>query len=101
MKIYGKMKYHEISKPNRIVYSIYFCDENENVIRHPMEPTWPESLLTTITLEPEGADKTRVTLVWEVEGKATDVERRTFHEAKADITEGWTGSFDKLEKLLK
>jgi uncharacterized protein YndB with AHSA1/START domain len=100
MKMYGKATYQEIKKPNRIVYTQYFCDEKENITRHPMAPTWPEAMLTTVALEPEGPNKTRVSITWEVAGKATDVERETFNKAKAGMTQGWGGSFEKLEDYL-
>jgi uncharacterized protein YndB with AHSA1/START domain len=100
MKMYGKAMYKEIVKPNRIVYSQVFCDENENITRHPMAPTWPEVMHTTISLEAEGADKTRVTIKWEIEDNATAVERETFHKGKGGMTLGWGGSFEKLEAYL-
>lgn len=100
MKMYGKTMYKEITKPNRIVYTQVFCDENENITRHPMAPTWPETMLTTITLAAEGDDKTRVNITWEVAGNATDAERDTFNKAKSGMTQGWSGSFDKLENYL-
>ena len=98
--MYGKASYREVIKPNRIVYTQVFCDENENISRHPMAPTWPETMLTTILLESEGSDKTRVCITWEVEGKATNVERQTFANAKAGMNQGWSGSFEKLELYL-
>jgi uncharacterized protein YndB with AHSA1/START domain len=74
LKMYGKASYKEIIKPNRIVYTQIFCDENENITRHPAAPTWPETMLTTILLEPEGPDKTRINIKWEVVGKVTAIE---------------------------
>lgn len=101
MKMYGKTNYKEITKPNRIVYTQVFCDENGNITRHPMSPTWPETMLTTVTLTEEGPERTRVTINWEVYGEATALERETFNKAKGGMTQGWTGSFDKLEEYLK
>ncbi len=101
MKMYGKANYKEITKPNRLVYTQVFCDENQKITRHPMAPTWPEAMLTTVTLTEEGPNRTRVTVNWEVYGEATAVERETFNKAKGGMTQGWTGSFDKLEEHLK
>jgi uncharacterized protein YndB with AHSA1/START domain len=98
--MYGKAIYQEVSKPHRIVYTQYFCDENEKITRHPFAPTWPEAMRTEITLESESADKTRVTIQWEVAGDASAIERETFAKAKGGMTQGWTGSFDKLEDYL-
>lgn len=99
-KMYGKAKYHEIVKPNKIIYTQYFCDENENITRHPLAPTWPEAMQTTVLLEAEGNDKTRVCITWEVAGNATAIERDTFNKAKGGMTQGWGGSFEKLEAYL-
>lgn len=100
-KIYGKANYLEIIKPNRLVYSQFFCDENEKTTRHPMAPTWPEVMKTTILFAAEASDKTRVTIQWKVMGEATQEERETFHKAKAGMSQGWGGSFDKLEEYIE
>jgi uncharacterized protein YndB with AHSA1/START domain len=100
MKMYGKAKYLEIARPNRIQYTQQFCDENENITRHPMAPTWPETMLTTVTLSEEGPSQTRVTVTWEAYGKTSPEEMETFIKQKAGMTMGWTGSFDKLEEYL-
>ena len=100
-ELYGRAQYRQIRRPDLLVYTQCFCDKNEKVIRHPMAPTWPESMLTTIQLTSEGPNQTRVTITWEVHGEATDVERKTFHDAKSGMTQGWTGSLDKLEEALK
>lgn len=98
--MYGKAQYLEIVKPNKIVYTQQFSDEKGNTTRHPMAPNWPESMLTTVLLTPEGPDQTRVTVTWEVTGKATPDEMDMFIKSKAGMTGGWTGSFDKLEEYL-
>ncbi|MEZ0392137.1 MAG: SRPBCC family protein [Pseudobdellovibrionaceae bacterium] len=100
IKMYGRAKYLELQKPNRLVYTQQFCDEKENITRHPMAPTWPETMLTTVALTQEGNDKTRVTITWEVYGDATPEEIETFVKSRAGMTQGWTGSFDKLEDYL-
>lgn len=99
-KIYGRTEYLEVTKPNRIVYTQQFCDENEKVSRHPMAPTWPETMLTVITFTDEGPEKTRVTIVWEVHGNATREEIDAFIKERGGMTQGWTGTFDRLEEYL-
>jgi uncharacterized protein YndB with AHSA1/START domain len=97
MKMYGRAEYLKIEKPDRIVYTQQFCDANGNVSRHPMSPTWPETMLTTVTLTEEGLGRTRVTVSWEPHGPTTREELETFIKSRPGMTQGWTGSFDKLE----
>ncbi len=100
MIMYGKVNYLEMTKPKRIVYTQIFCDEHEKISRHPLAPTWPETMLTTVNLIEEGPDQTRIHLTWEVYGDATAAERETFHQAKSGMAQGWGGSFDKLDHYL-
>ncbi len=97
--LYGRTKYLEITRPYRLVYTQQFCDEHENIARHPLSPTWPETLLTTVMLAEEGPDQTRVTVEWEPYDASRE-ERDTFRKAKPGMTQGWTGSFDKLDDVL-
>ena len=99
-KMYGRAKYLEIRKPDRIVYTQQFVDEKENISRHPGAPTWPETMLTTVILTPEGADQTRVTVTWEAYGPTKPEELQAFLNERGGMTKGWTGSFDKLEDYL-
>ncbi len=100
MTMFGKAKYLEMTKPNRLVYTQVFVDKDEKISRHPMAPTWPETMKTTVTFHKEDSSQTRVTLQWEVFGNATPVEHETFSGAKSGMTQGWTGSFDKLEDYI-
>lgn len=99
-KMYGRIDYQHVRKPDLLVYTQIFCDEKENIARHPMAPTWPETMLTVVTLTEEGPDQTRVTVTCEPYGAATPEEIATFLQARGGMTQGWTGSFDKLDELL-
>jgi uncharacterized protein YndB with AHSA1/START domain len=99
--MYSRAQYLELNRPTRVVYTQQFVDENENISRHPLSPTWPETMLTTVTLTEEDPDKTRVTITWEPYGNVTSEEIDTFKKARGGMTQGWTGSFDKLEEYLK
>jgi uncharacterized protein YndB with AHSA1/START domain len=100
LKMYGRAEYLKIEKPDLIVYTQQFCDENEKVSRHPMAPSWPETMLTIVQFAAEGLDQTRVTVTWEPYGTSTREELETFIKFKAGMTQGWTGSFDKLDALV-
>lgn len=100
LDMYGRAEYLEVSAPNRLVYTQQFCDKNENVSRHPLAPTWPETMLTVVTFTAEDERHTRVTVEWETYGKVTAAELETFIKGRDGMTMGWTGSFDKLDDLL-
>jgi uncharacterized protein YndB with AHSA1/START domain len=88
-----------MERPGRIVYAQQFCDENEKIIRAPFFKVWPETMLTTVELAAEAPDRTRVTVRWEPQ-HATDAEIAEFVRQRGGMTQGWTGSFDKLEAAL-
>lgn len=99
--MFGKVNYRTIQPHDLLIYTQNFCDENGNLTKPPFAPTWPDSMLTTVRFYEEGPDETRIALTWQVDGPATDVERKTFNDAKAGMTGGWTGSFDKLDVLAE
>ncbi len=101
VKMYGRIEYLKIEKPNRLVYTNQFCDEKENLGRHPGLPVFPETMLTTVQFSSEGPEQTRVTITWEPQGRATAEEIKVFVDMRGSMTQGWTGSFDKLEELLE
>ena len=98
--MYGRAEYIRINRPDTIIYTQQFCDKDENISRHPMAPTWPATMLTTIKLTAEGPDRTRVTVMWEPHGAVTPEELETFINGRSGMTQGWTGSFDKLEEYI-
>ncbi len=100
MAFFGRFEYKELRKPNRISYTQQFCDDQGAVSRHPLAPTWPETMLTTVEFTPEGPETTRVTVVSEPYGPATVDEIAAFLDARSGMTQGWTGSFDKLDEVL-
>ncbi len=100
LKMYAKAEYLKMNGVDELVYTQQFCDENEKMSRHPLAPTWPATMLTTIKFTAEGPDQTRVTVCWEPYGNTTAEELETFIKAKGGMTQGWTGSFDKLEEVL-
>ncbi len=98
--MYGRAFYLEMKRPDRLVYTQQFCDEHENISRHPMAPTWPETMQTTVEFTTEGENRTRVTVTWEAVGDVKEEELQAFIKERRGMTMGWTGSFDKLEAFL-
>ena len=99
-KMHGEVNQLGLTQPNGPVYTQIFCDEKEKVSRHPMAQTWPETMLTTIQFYKEDENQTRVSVTWAPYGKTTKEEVETFIAARGGMTQGWTGSFDKLEEYL-
>jgi uncharacterized protein YndB with AHSA1/START domain len=97
--MYGLVKYLALDRPHQVIYTQQFCDEHERVIRPPFFAHWPLTMLTTVTLASEGADCTRVTVRWEPR-EATAADVAEFIKQRGGMTQGWTGSFDKLETAL-
>jgi uncharacterized protein YndB with AHSA1/START domain len=100
LTMFARAQYEELRRPDRIVYTQQFCDEHENISRHPLAPVWPETMRTTVELAAEGPACTRVTVTWTIVGDVTAEEMAMFVSARAGMTQGWTGSFDKLEATL-
>jgi len=97
-QMWGKMVYREVDAPSRLVFINCFSDEAGGVTRHPMAPTWPLEMLTTITLA-ERAGRTTVTVEW-IPQNASATERKTFDESHESMRNGWTGTFDQLAGYL-
>ena len=96
--MWGKFVYREIVKPERLVFVNSFSDEKGNITRHPMSPTWPLEMLSTITFT-EQAGVTTVTVRW-VPVKATEEEHQTFEAGFESMQKGWTGTMDQLAEYL-
>ena len=100
LTMYGQAFYEKLDRPSRLIYTQQFTDEQGNVSRHPLAPTWPETMRTVVDFAAEGPDATRVTVTWEVVGNYTPEELGTFIQGRTGRTMGWTGSFDKLDEYL-
>lgn len=98
--MYGRIEYKDIQRPDRLVYDQEFCDEQGRISRHPLAPTWPETMRTTVEFHAEDTDQTRVTVIWEPQGNVTSAELQAFIQERTGMTQGWTSSFDKLEERL-
>lgn len=98
MDMWGKMYFREIVEPERMVWVNTFSDEKGGITRHPLAPTWPAELLTTVTFTESGG-KTTVTVEW-IPINATDEELKTFDDGRASMSQGWSETFDSLTEYL-
>jgi uncharacterized protein YndB with AHSA1/START domain len=97
--MWAKFVYREILAPKRLVWVHSFSDEAGGLTRHPMSPTWPLEMLTTVTFEEAPGGKTKVTLRWSPLN-ATAQEQATFDAAHDGMRGGWGGTFDRLDAFL-
>jgi uncharacterized protein YndB with AHSA1/START domain len=67
--------------------------------RHPLSPTWPLKLLTTVTFADAPGGKTSLTLRWSPLDASAD-ERKTFDAAHNGMQGGWGGTFERLDAYL-
>ncbi len=97
-EMWGRAVYREIVPPEKIVWVNSFSDAAGGITTHPMSPTWPKEMLTTVTFAERGAS-TLVTVHW-VPLDATAAERNTFNPARTGMAGGWGGTFDQLTAYL-
>lgn len=96
--MWGMWRFREITPPDRLVFVVSFTDPDGRIIHHPMNPTWPLELLTTVTFEARG-HRTYVTVRWEAIN-ATPEEIKTFDENHPSMQGGWSGTFERFESYL-
>lgn len=97
--VYREVKAPEKQAPGKLVWEHSFSDEAGNITRHPMSPTWPLQMLTTVLFIAEG-NKTNIDLTWNLL-EASEIEKATFIAGLPGMNMGWTGTFDQLEQFLK
>ena len=97
-KMWGKFVYREITPPERLVFVNSFSDEAGGITVHPMSPTWPKEVLSTIVFSESGG-KTTMTLTG-TPVNATDEERKTFSDNRENMNKGFGGTFDQLAAYL-
>jgi uncharacterized protein YndB with AHSA1/START domain len=98
-EMWGRFVYREIVKPERLVWINSFSDKDGGLAVHPMSPTWPREMLTTVSFKDLGG-KTKLTVNWSLFDSATDLERNTFDEGRPSMTQGWTGTMDQFAAYL-
>jgi uncharacterized protein YndB with AHSA1/START domain len=97
--MWGKFVCREIVVPEHLVFINSFSDEAGNITRHPLSPTWPLELLSTITFD-EQAGGAKLTIRWAPLPSATAEERQTFNNGHTGMQQGWGGTLDQLASYL-
>ena len=97
--MWGLFKYREIVPQQKLVFINSFSDEKGGVTRHPGSATWPLTMRSTFTFEDAPGGKTKFTVRWQTLD-ATAEEQKTFDAMHDSMTQGWTGTMDKLAAYL-
>jgi uncharacterized protein YndB with AHSA1/START domain len=97
--VWAKFVYREIVAPQRLVWEHSFSDQAGGLTRHPLSPTWPLKLLTTVTFEETPDRRTKLTLRW-APLDTSEQEQKTFDLAHDSMRGGWAGTFDQLAAYL-
>jgi uncharacterized protein YndB with AHSA1/START domain len=100
MEMWGKQRFIEIVPQEKIVFIQQFSDPDGGMGRHPMDPNWPEEMYATTAFEVLGPDRTRVTVTWAPHNSDATGEA-AFDKARAGMTGGFSGTFDKLAVYLQ
>ena len=96
--MWGKFSYREIVQPTRLVWVNSFSDETGALVRPPFDDEWPKEILNTVTFA-DHAGKTTVT-IQSVPINASEEERKTFDANRESMTQGWSGTLEKLNPVL-
>ena len=99
-EMWGKFAYREIKAPEKLVFINSFSDAKGGVTRHPWSPNWPLQMLSTVSFEEQAGGKTKVTVQWIPADDSSDIERQTFDEGRASMTQGWGGTMDQFAGYL-
>lgn len=96
--LYGRFIYKEIIRPEKLVFIVSFSDKEEGIARHPLAPTWPAEMLSTIIFTEQNG-KTILEMS-AIPINASEEEIKTFVEGFPSMNEGWGGTFSKLMNYL-
>ncbi|MDX9974606.1 MAG: SRPBCC domain-containing protein [FCB group bacterium] len=96
--LWGKFIFQEVVAPERLTFLNCFSNRTGAPVRHPLSPTWPLEVLTTLTfVEQEG--KTTLTLR-SVPHAATEPECQTFRDGHDSMRAGLAAALEKLARYL-
>lgn len=96
--MYQRMEFTEVEPPARLVILMSNSTAEWEPTDSPMNPTWPRTLLTTVTFA-EAGDQTEMVLTWEPHG-ASDEQVEAFRAALGDLDKGWGKGMEVVAEIL-
>lgn len=97
--LWGRFRFLEIVKLERLVWVNSFSDPEGGVTTHPMSPDWPRELHSTATFEAQGK-KTLLTIRWQPLEGTPPKPVQTFDQGRPSMTQGWSGTMEQLTNYL-
>ena len=98
-KYYGRWMIIDVQPKSKLEFIVAFSDAKLGLTRHPMAPTWPLEMHSTIVFRAVG-EKTEVEVQWKPHN-STETEIKTFEAGAESMKGGWGGTFDNLVEYLK
>lgn len=98
LEMWGKWVFREVTPTDFLEFVQSFSDAAGGLDRHPMAADWPLETLSTVAFSEEDGKTTVILSAQPV--NASENERQTFAGAFGSMTQGWGGTFDKLETYL-
>ena len=98
-QMWGLQQYVEITPKSRIVLLQSFSNAAGEIAAHPMAPSWPRKMKATMEFQATGEKTSRITITW-FPWEADQAAHDTFDMARAGMTQGFEGTFQKLEAYL-
>lgn len=95
---YQRTEFIEVDEPERLACLMSTSNLDWNIVRNPMMPDWPRTLLTIVTFN-ERAGETVMRLEWTPHG-ASPAEIQCFAKAMGGMNKGWESGMRLLAKLL-
>ena len=96
--MWGIFNYHNIVKPDLLEFVSSFSDEGGNICKAPFPMEFPLEIFNQITLE-ENNGITTLTLSGHPIN-ATSEQEATYYSMTANMSQGFTGTFNQLEAYI-
>jgi len=99
MVMWGKFRYIEMTKPERIVFINSFSDEAGNVTPNAFLPDFPLEIMNILTLTEQDGKTTLILKGGPI--NATEKEMNTFQGMLGGLQQGFAGTFEQLDNYLE
>lgn len=98
-RYWGRWIIAEVNPRTSLVFIVSFSDEKMEITRHPMSPSWPREILSTILFRDLGS-RTEVEVNWTAHN-ATSEEAQVFATGAESMRGGWGGTFGQLAEYFR